>query len=125
VGIVGQQVIATGQRFLRRDDLAIGSSLILFLRSLTTVLCLSAFGTAMAFAAALAPGDGVLAGVRVVFFACLVGGVIGLVAVALLPSAARDPRSPDDDGDGHGDDEADDEARNTPNTSRDAAETAV
>lgn len=90
VGAVGQQVIATGQRFLRSDQLAVGSSLILFLRSLATVLCLSGFGALLAFVASAVPAsEAVLDGVRVVFIACLAGGAIGFAAVLALPSKRR------------------------------------
>lgn len=94
VGAVTQQVVATGQRFLRREDLPVGSALILFSRSLMTVLCLSGFGAALAFVASTASAaDAVLAGVRVVFLACLVVGLIGATVILALPStrAARMP----------------------------------
>jgi MFS family permease len=84
VGAVTQQVIATGQRFLRDDELAVGSSLILFLRSLMTVLCLSGFGAVLA---AMANGAGApLPGIRIVLTACLVIGAAGFVAVLSLPA---------------------------------------
>ncbi|GAA1704970.1 MDR family MFS transporter [Microbacterium sediminicola] len=84
VGAVTQQIVATGQRYLRPEDLSVGSALILFLRSVITVICLSAFGVVLAFASAGESGE--LGGIRAVFAACLVVGVAGLIAVAALPN---------------------------------------
>ena len=109
VGAVGQQVIATGQRFLSREYLSVGSALILFLRSLTTVLCLSGFGALLAFVASTASAsDAVLEGVRLVFLACLAVGTVGFAAVLALPSRATV-----------------EDAGNVVHTSRDESETAV
>lgn len=111
VGAVGQQVIATGQRFLRHDQMAVGSALILFLRSLATVICLSGFGALLAFAASAVPdSEAVLVGIRFVFVACLVGGAVGFLAVLALPSRRLD---------------ADTGAGNVLITPRDQTETAV
>ena len=125
VGAVGQQVIATGQRFLRRDQLAVGSALILFLRSVATVLCLSGFGALLAFAASGVPAsDAVLNGVRAVFIACLIGGAVGLAAVLALSSRRRD-------GDAEAEPDTEPEAEaaggagNVLITSRNPSETAV
>lgn len=91
IGAVGQQIVATGQRFLSRDDTAVGSSLILFLRSLSTVLCLSGFGAMLAFVAVLVPGpSAVLDGIRVVFCACLALALIGVLAAVGIPSRRHD-----------------------------------
>lgn len=111
VGAVGQQLVATGQRFLGRDQLAVGSALILFLRSLATVLCLSGFGALLAFVASQSPASSaVLDGVRLVFIACLGVGAVGFAVVLALPSRHRDERT---------------SAGNVPITSRNETETAV
>jgi MFS family permease len=97
VGAVGQQLVATGQRFVRRDQLAVGSALILFLRSLATVLCLSGFGALLAFVASgSAASSAVLDGVRLVFIACLAVGAVGFAAVLALPSGRHDSPAVED-----------------------------
>lgn len=90
VGMISQQLVATGQRFLRASDLAVGSSLILFVRSLATVLALSTFGIVVSSVLATQAGaDGVRAGVQTVFQICTVLALIGVAAVLALPGSAR------------------------------------
>ncbi|WP_345893465.1 MFS transporter [Cryobacterium sp. SO2] len=90
VGMLSQQLVATGQRFLRPADLGVGSSLILFVRSLSTVLALSVFGIVIATAlAGQAGADGYLAGTQAVFQICAVIALAGVAAVAALPGSRR------------------------------------
>lgn len=90
VGMLSQQLVATGQRFLRPAELGVGSSLILFVRSLSTVLALSVFGIVIATALAAQTGaDGYLAGTQQVFQICVVVALAGVAAVAALPGSRR------------------------------------
>jgi len=90
VGMLSQQLVATGQRFLRPADLGVGSSLILFVRSLATVLALSVFGIVVASALAQQAGpDGVRAGTQAVFQICAVLATAGVIAVLAIPGSAR------------------------------------
>jgi MFS family permease len=92
VGMLSQQLVATGQRFLQPADLGVGSSLILFVRSLSTVLALSVFGIVIAMAlSAQAGADGYLAGTQAVFQICAVIALAGIVAVAAVPGSRRAP----------------------------------
>jgi MFS family permease len=92
VGMLSQQLVATGQRFLRPADLGVGSSLILFVRSLATVLALSVFGIVIATALAAHTGaTGYLAGTQAVFQVCAVIALAGVVAVAAVPGSRRAP----------------------------------
>lgn len=90
VGMISQQLVATGQRFLRVVDLAVGSSLILFVRSLATVLALSAFGFVISTAVAgQDTPDAVRAGTQDIFQICAVLAVVGIGAVLALPGSRR------------------------------------
>lgn len=90
VGMIAQQLVATGQRFLRAADLAVGSSLILFVRSLATVLALSTFGIVISSAlSAQDTADGVRAGTQAVFQICTMLALLGVIAVIALPGSAR------------------------------------
>jgi MFS family permease len=90
VGMLSQQLVATGQRFLRPADIAVGSSLILFVRSLATVLALSIFGIVVSAALVTHSGaDGVLAGTRAVFQVCALLALAGVGAVLALPTSTR------------------------------------
>lgn len=90
VGMISQQLVATGQRFLRPADLGVGSSLILFFRSLATVLALSTFGIVVSAAlAAQDNADGVRAGTQAVFQVCTVLALAGVAAVLALPGSTR------------------------------------
>ncbi|MGY4859288.1 MFS transporter [Cryobacterium sp. AP23] len=92
VGMLSQQLVATGQRFLKPADLGVGSSLILFVRSLSTVLALSVFGIVIASALAGQSGPaGYLAGTQAVFQVCAVIALAGVAAVAALPGSRRIP----------------------------------
>ncbi|MWV58940.1 MFS transporter [Rathayibacter sp. VKM Ac-2754] len=85
VGAVTQQIIATGQGLLAPGDLEVGSSVLLFGRSLATVICLSVFGLLVAQASAVSPGaEGYSEGVRTVFAVCLGLAVLGVLALATL-----------------------------------------
>lgn len=87
LGMTSQQLIVAGQQYLSEHDMGVGSSLILFVRSLATVLCLSAFGVVVA---AALPGHTALAGytsgIREVFHVAAVIAVAGLVALLVLRS---------------------------------------
>ncbi|PRY68349.1 putative MFS family arabinose efflux permease [Glaciihabitans tibetensis] len=89
VGMLSQQLVATGQRFLRPADLGVGSSLILFVRSLATVLALSVFGIVVSTALGNQAGpDGVREGTRAVFQICAALAVVGVGAVLVIPRAS-------------------------------------
>jgi MFS family permease len=95
VGIVSQQLVATGQRFLSTADLGVGSSLILFVRSLSTVIALSVFGIVIAAALSADAGpEGYLDGTRTVFRICAVIALVGVAAVLALPGSRRAPALP-------------------------------
>jgi MFS family permease len=92
VGTVSQQLVATGQRFLSQSDLGVGSSLILFVRSLSSVIALSVFG--IVIASALTGSTGPTAyvdGTQTVFRICAFVALAGVAAVIGLPGSH--PRS--------------------------------
>jgi MFS family permease len=92
LGMVSQQLVATGQRFLARADLGVGSSLILFVRSLSSVIALSVFGIVIASALAGASGpEGYIAGTKSVFQICAILALAGVAAITVLPGSRRAP----------------------------------
>jgi MFS family permease len=92
LGMVSQQLVATGQRFLARADLGVGSSLIMFVRSLSSVIALSIFGIVIASALAGVSGpEGYIVGTRTVFRICAILALAGVAALVALPGSSRAP----------------------------------
>jgi len=88
LGVLTQQLVATGQRYLAAADIGVGSALILFVRSLATVLCLCVFGVLVDAAVDSADGvEGYVDGIRLVFRIGLVVALAGLVALCRLRPA--------------------------------------
>ncbi|WP_306205369.1 MFS transporter [Actinoplanes sp. RD1] len=96
LGCTSQQLVVTAQRHLAAADIGVGSSLVLFVRSLATVLCLSAFGVVVA--AALPGHDaltGYTTGIRYVFQVTGVIAVAGTIALLSLRAPVR-PTTPEE-----------------------------
>jgi len=83
LGATSQQLVVAGQRHLGAADVGVGSALILFVRSLATVVCLSAFGVVVAGALGghTAP-IGYTNGIREVFR--IAAGIVAVALVVLL-----------------------------------------